>query len=112
MTIAEMIQAIEEAMDSAGSGAIAIIPTDVLKGIYPKILSVKAKQDHDDARCQTWEDYQKNARIEADHYGWKMLDVKCPECGSKIYINEMRCYSTYPQKYEYKCDCGWSKIGY
>lgn len=40
----------------------------------------------------------------------KETDIDCPECGKKIFKRTDIVLTTYPEQYQYECECGW--IGY
>lgn len=59
----------------------------------------------------TWEDYEKLRPIKAEIYQARtQVDVKCPECGKKIWRRNDIVLTSYPAQYQYECDCGW--VGY
>lgn len=54
----------------------------------------------------TWEEFL-NENIESPYNGQIRTDIKCPECGRDIYLNNTIILTSYPGKYAYWCSCGW-----
>lgn len=63
-------------------------------------------------RSITWEDYQKNDKMNCQAITRESTNIKCPKCGKLIYRNVQTVLTTYPVQYRYECDaCGWFGVG-
>ena len=57
-----------------------------------------------------WKDFIKENKIDQND-SESIINIKCPKCGSPLYINNMKILTSYPPKREYKChNCEF--IGY
>ena len=56
-----------------------------------------------------WEDYKKLMPIKTFETRTQ-VDIKCPKCGKKIWRRNDITLTTYPEQYQYECECGW--VGY
>ena len=58
-----------------------------------------------------WEDYDKLMPKKDETFETRtQVDVKCPNCGKKIWRRNDIILTSYPAKYQYECECGW--VGY
>ena len=53
-----------------------------------------------------WEELL-DKKIDKITTGQILTDIECPECGRNIYFNSSLILTSYPQKYQYWCSCGW-----
>lgn len=58
-----------------------------------------------------WEDYKKLMPIKSKAFETRtQVDIKCPKCGKKIWRRNDITLTSYPEQYQYECECGW--VGY
>ena len=58
-----------------------------------------------------WNQYEKQMPIKPEEWQHKpQVDVECPKCGKKIWRRNDIVLTSYPEQYQYECECGW--IGY
>lgn len=55
----------------------------------------------------TWEEIEKKCPKVTTR---EETDIDCPECGKKIFKRTDIVLTTYPEQYQYECECGW--VGY
>ena len=56
---------------------------------------------------QTWEEFK--SLINTYYYSpaRTQVNVACPECGRPLWRRNDVVLTTYPEQYQYECDCGW-----
>lgn len=55
-----------------------------------------------------WDDFSRSIS-NSDMFKNKVeTDIKCPKCGKNIFMRTDIVLTTYPEQYQYECDCGWS----
>lgn len=57
----------------------------------------------------TWEEHIKELP-EKIFTNRKKTDIECPKCGKLLYKRMDVTLTSYPEKYQYECECGW--VGY
>ena len=55
---------------------------------------------------QTWDDF--NLRYSNLLSGQILTDIRCPQCGYRIYFDSTKVLTSYPAQYSYWCGCGWT----
>lgn len=57
-----------------------------------------------------WEEYKNKIQLNLNFEKREQVDVQCPNCGKNIYKRLDIVLTSYPEQYQYECDCGW--VGY
>ena len=57
-----------------------------------------------------WEEHVMKTPPQEYFQNRKQTDIECPICGKKLWKRMDIILTTYPEKYQYECDCGW--VGY
>ena len=58
-----------------------------------------------------WNDFN-SGEIDVTNAGQVLTNIRCPECGRLIFMDTTKSLATYPPKYLYWCNCGWSGTSY
>jgi len=56
---------------------------------------------------QTWEEYTSIGKAYDYFLSRTQINVACPECGRPLWRRNDVVLTTYPEQYQYECDCGW-----
>ena len=57
-----------------------------------------------------WEDVEKQYTKMFTCTNLQKTDIDCPICGKKIFKRTDIVLTSYPEQYQYECECGW--VGY
>lgn len=61
-----------------------------------------------------WENFinQPSNDINLNLYGQKLINIECPKCGKRIYLDTTVVLTSYPPQHKYWCSCGWTEHSY
>ena len=57
-----------------------------------------------------WEEHVLQMPSQEQFQNRKLTNIECPKCGKKLWKRMDIVLTSYPEQYQYECDCGW--IGY
>lgn len=54
-----------------------------------------------------WDEFLRQNTLSCNN-GQILTDIKCPDCGKRIYYDSTITLTSIPPKYCYWCSCGWN----
>ena len=60
----------------------------------------------------TWEEHNERMPEVINNSIREITDIECPKCGKLLWKRTDVVLTTYPPKYRYECECGWSGVSY
>ena len=55
----------------------------------------------------TWDEFKNQRNTWWFNESQIVTDIKCPECGRDIILDNTVVLTSYPEQYSYYCQCGW-----